>query len=277
MGIPGAGKNRIAQDYVARGYVRLNRDERGGSLRELAAALDKELASGVHRVVLDNTYLTRAARSYVIETAGRHGLPARCIWLDTPLAQAQVNLVERLLEHLGSLPTPDELRALARREQGLLAPTSQMRALRELEPPSSDEGWAAVEHVPFARTRRRAASGVGVFVAAAALTRPGWKEALQQGDGDAPHLVFDWRPGDTVDTLTSSGARVAAEVSGPVESAICPHGAGPPRCWCRPPLPGLPLAFARAHHVDPARSVLIGTRPAHRTLAATLGARYVEA
>ena len=34
MGIPGAGKSRIADEYVARGYVRLNRDERGGSLRE---------------------------------------------------------------------------------------------------------------------------------------------------------------------------------------------------------------------------------------------------
>ena len=63
MGIPGAGKSRIAEEYVARGYLRLNRDERGGSLRELAAALDEALSAGARRVVLDNTYLTRAARS----------------------------------------------------------------------------------------------------------------------------------------------------------------------------------------------------------------------
>ena len=148
MGIPGAGKSRVAEDYVARGYVRLNRDERGGSLRGLADALEEELASGVRRVVLDNTYLTRAARSYVIDAASRQGLPARCLWLDTPLAQAQVNLVERLLDRLGSLPTPEELRALARRADGVLAPTSQMRALRELEPPSIDEGWAVWSRCP---------------------------------------------------------------------------------------------------------------------------------
>jgi histidinol phosphatase-like enzyme len=65
-------------------------------------------------------------------------------------------------------------------------------------------------------------------------------------------------------------------VSGVVEPAVCSHGGGPPVCWCRPPLPGLPLAFARAHGVDPARSVLVGTSPAHRTLATTLGARLVE-
>ncbi len=276
MGIPGAGKSRVAEDYVARGYVRLNRDESGGSLRELADALEEELVSGARRVVLDNTYLTRAARSYVIDAASRHGLPVRCMWLDTPLAQAQVNLVERLLDQLGSLPTPEELRTLARRGDGVLAPTSQMRALRELEPPSTDEGWAGLEQVPFARRRPSHAAGVGVFVAAGALKRPGWKDALDQGDRGAPHLVFDWQPGGSVDALAPAVAGLAAEVSGRVESALCPHAAGPPSCWCRPPLPGLPLAFARAHQVDPSRSILIGAGPAHRTLAATLGARYVN-
>ena len=275
MGIPGAGKTRIAEEYGARGYVRLNRDERGGSLRELARALDDTLASGVRRVVLDNTYLTRAARSYVIDAAGRYKFPARCIWLDTPLAQAQVNLVERLLDRLGSLPTPEELRVLSRRGDGVLAPTSQMRALRELEPPSTDEGWADVEQVAFARRPAPDAAGVGVFVAAAALTQPGWTEAVARAQPDAPHLVFDWEPDGSVEALDAAAAGLAAAVSGPVQSALCPHAAGPPACWCRPPLPGLVLAFARAHQIDPSHSTLIGARPAHRTLAATLGARYV--
>ena len=276
MGIPGAGKSRVAEDYVARGYVRLNRDERGGSLRDLADALDAELASGARGAVLDNTYLTRAARSHVIETAGRHGLPVRCLWLDTPLAQAQVNLVERLLERLGSLPDPEELRALARRGDGVLTPTSQMRALRELEPPSADEGWASVERLPFARSSRRRTGKAGVFVAAAALDQSGWREAVQGADCDAPHLVFDWQPGGAPGALAEAAATLASEVTGGVESALCPHGAGPPVCWCRPPLPGLPLAFARSHEIDPSRSILIGARPAHRQLAEAVGARYVN-
>jgi hypothetical protein len=87
-----------------------------------------------------------------VETAARHRVPAKCVWLDTPLAQAQVNLVERLLEQFGSLPQPEQLRSLARRVPGVLLPTSQMRAVRELEPPSTDEGLASVERLPFART-----------------------------------------------------------------------------------------------------------------------------
>jgi len=276
MGIPGAGKSRIAKEYVDRGYSRLNRDERGGALRELADALEEQLSSGVRRVVLDNTYLTRAARSYILETAARHSVPAKCIWLDTPLAQAQVNLVERLLERFDGLPTPEELREVARRQPGALMPTSQMRTLRELEPPSSDEGFLAVETLAFARVPSMERTRVGVFVAAPALGQAGWEGAVEAGDPSAPHLVYDWSPDGVPDSLEEAVARLADAVAGPVERALCPHGAGPPSCWCRPPLPGLPLAFARAHDVDPARSILIGCRPAHRTLAATLGARYTE-
>ncbi|MBA2641613.1 MAG: hypothetical protein H0U82_01635 [Actinobacteria bacterium] len=101
-----------------------------------------------------------------------------------------------------------------------------------------------------------------------------WGRALEPRDRRAPHLVLDWRADGSPDALAAVAARLSAEVSGPVESALCPHAAGPPTCWCRPPLPGLPLAFARAHGVDP-RSTLVGTGPAHRTLATTLGARNV--
>jgi aryl-alcohol dehydrogenase-like predicted oxidoreductase len=153
MGIPGSGKSRIATDYVARGFVRLNRDDRGGSLRDLDAALEDALVGGAGRVVLDNTYLTRAARSRPVELAARFRLPVRCVWLDTPLAQAQVNMVMRLLERFGALPLSERLATLARSEQGLLAPTSQMRALRELEAPALDEGFAGIEHVEFVRRR----------------------------------------------------------------------------------------------------------------------------
>ena len=275
MGIPGAGKTRVAEEYVTRGYVRLNRDERGGSLRDVAVALDEALAAGVRRAVLDNTYLTRASRSYAIESAARHGIATRCVWLDTPLAQAQVNAVERLLDRLGVLPTPEELKASARNEPGVvITPTSQMRALRELEPPSTDEGLAGVEHAPFERMHREGQPGV--LVAAAASREPDWGDALEQGDRDTPHLLFDWNPEATADALDGDVARISEQVAGTVESALCPHPAGPPTCWCRPPLPGLALVFARAHDIDLTRSTLVGTGPAHRTLATTLGARYVQ-
>lgn len=263
MGIPGAGKSRVAAELAERGYLRLNRDERGGSLRELAGELEDALAAGATRAVLDNTYLTRAARHDVLEGASRQGVAVRCVWLDTPLAQAQINVVERLLDHVGSLPGPDELRRRAGREPWLLAPTSQLRALRELEPPSGDEGFATIERIEFRRATR---PGRAAVIVAAAALRAGARPPARPG---APHLVFDW--GD--DDLGPLAARLDAAV---VETASCPHGGGPPRCWCRPPLPGLVLAFARRHDVDVSDSVLLGSGAAHRQLAAALGADYVE-
>jgi aryl-alcohol dehydrogenase-like predicted oxidoreductase len=275
MGIPGAGKSRVAADYVACGHLRLNRDKRGGTLRALADELETALASGTRRIVVDNTYTTRASRSHVIETAARHGARVRCVWLDTPLAQAQANLVDRLLDRFGSLPTPEEVKAAARSEPGLMAPTSQMRVLRELERPEADEGFASIERVPFSRATHPGRAGV--FVAAAALRADGWRDAVGAVDPTAPHLVFDWLPDGSPDDLADAADALSSVVSGAVERAVCPHGGGPPICWCRPPLPGLPLAFARTHGVDPARSALVGTSPAHRTLAATLDARFVDA
>jgi aryl-alcohol dehydrogenase-like predicted oxidoreductase/predicted kinase len=275
MGIPGAGKTRVAEEYAGRGYLRLNRDERGGSLRDLANELDDALATGSKRVVLDNTYLTRASRSHVLQVADRHGVAARCVWLDTPLAQAQVNLVERLLDRCVDLPTPERLAELARSEAGVLPPTRQMRALRELEEPSADEGFAAVEVVPFERSTRRGGANAGVLVAAAAVGVADWKSALADASPSSPHLVFDWRPDGDTAQLAPAAAAVSKLVTGPVDAAVCPHRAGPPVCWCRPPLPGLALVFARARDVDLARAVVVGATPAHRTLATTLGARSV--
>jgi aryl-alcohol dehydrogenase-like predicted oxidoreductase len=269
MGIPGAGKSRVAAEYVERGFTRLNRDERGGSLRGIAAALDETLAAGAREVVLDNTYLTRATRSHVLDVAARHGVRARCLWLDTALAQAQVNLVERMLVQLGALPMPGDLEHLARTEPGVMPPTRQMRAFRELEPPAEDEGFASVERVAFERAPRDGRSAV--FVAATAASA--LPDDLAR---DVPHVVFDWRPGGAVADLDASVAALAGSVIGPMEPALCPHPGGPPTCWCRPPLPGLVLDFARRHAVDPTHSILVGTSPAHQMLANALGARYVS-
>ena len=272
MGIPGAGKSRIAEDLVGRGYVRLNRDERGGSLRELADALEERLASGVRRVVLDNTYLTRASRSHV-STPGAATGSARCVWLDTPLAQAQVNLVERVLDRAGVAPGPRRAaRPRPPRGRCAHADVADARAPRARAAVATTRDCGA-RSGRRSRGRRGPAGVAGVFVAAAALEGPAG------GTRSTPlHRTCCSTGGRAAIPARSPprSPRSRREVSGAVEGALCPHPGGPPSCWCRPPLPGLPLAFARAHGVEPARSVLVGVSAAHRTLATTLGARYVD-
>ena len=204
-------------------------------------------------------------------------MQVRCVWVDTPLAQAQVNLVERLLDRFGSLPDAGSLRAVARAEPGFLMPANQMRAYRELEPPSEDEGFSTVEQIPFVREvepRGTDAEG-GLFVAAAALAAPGWEHAFIGITPGMPCLLFDWKPDAHAGALDAEAALLSEVLHAPVVTALCPHGAGPPSCWCRPPLPGLIQSFARTQRIDMSRSIVIGAGPAHRTLAKTVGAAYI--
>ena len=85
----------------------------------------------------------------------------------------------------------------------MLAPTSQMRALRELEPPSADEGFADVEQLPFVRTRRPRSGARASSSRPPRCSSPAGSSALEQGDPRAPHLVFDWSPDGTADALAA--------------------------------------------------------------------------
>ena len=77
MGLPGAGKTTLAETYVTRGYLRLNRDDAGGSLNALIPALEEALAAGHTQVVLDNTYVSRKSRAPMIAAASRWGAAVR--------------------------------------------------------------------------------------------------------------------------------------------------------------------------------------------------------
>ena len=151
MGLPGAGKSTLAREYVADGFVRLNRDDAGGSLAALAASLDEHLAAGNARCVLDNTYVSRKSRAGVIEAARRRGVPVRCVWLTTPIEEAQVNAVRRILSRYPAALGPEGLRQARRKDVAAFGPSVQSRYARDLEPPGVSEGFASVEQVAFER------------------------------------------------------------------------------------------------------------------------------
>src|SRR5438094_299483 len=132
MGGPGAGKSHVARELEANGYARLNRDTLGGSLADLTPRLDELLAGGAQRVVLDNTYPTRGSRNEVIETAWERGVPVRCIWLTTDVANAQINTIRRMLDVHGSLPTPDHIRQRSKNDTRYHLPDAQFRYERTL-------------------------------------------------------------------------------------------------------------------------------------------------
>ncbi len=256
MGVPGSGKSTAAARY--RGYVHLNRDTLGGTLRRVIDALGRALDEGAEGVVLDNTYVTRASRSDVVRTAHGKGAHVRCVRIDTPMPQAQINVVLRILEKYGRLLEPHELKTLSRKDENLVLPGVLFRMARELEPPELDEGFAEIDIVPFVREQRARWSGAGVMIGIETIDRV-------TNPPEVPCLVFGWDPDRKIDRERIGERLPHADVK------LCTHPAGPPQCWCRPPLPGLVVAFLEERGVDPEKSVMITTSSAHETIARALG------
>jgi aryl-alcohol dehydrogenase-like predicted oxidoreductase/histidinol phosphatase-like enzyme len=296
MGLPGAGKSRLAQTFVARGYTRLNRDEKGGSLAGLVSGLDR--AEESPHVVLDNTYMTRQSRAAVVQAASQRGLALRCIWLTTSVEDAQVNAVQRMLSRHGRLLAGDELRKASRRDPDVIGPTVQFRHQRELEPPDVSEGFTAVELMPFERTRDASFQNRAVLVwcdGVLRLSRSGRRtpasaddvdviagrgEVLRQYRDEGWRLLgLSWHPEVTDETttagdVTAAFTRMQEQLGVAMEIEYCPHGAGPPACWCRKPLPGLGVIFINRHQLDPSRCIYVGAGPQDPGFARRLGFAY---
>ncbi len=271
MGLPGAGKSTRVAEWEARGYARLNRDARGGTLDALHAELDRRLAAGEPRFVLDNLYLTRAGRRAVLDVALRHGARARVVWLDTPVAEAERNVATRIVQSLGALPEPEAL--VRSKVPGVMPPTTVLRLAKELEPPEADEGFDTIEVAPFVRAP--SSGGVAGRVVAIERVVDGLgavrPDAARWLAGPGPVLVFGWRAPPGAGLVR---ALVEAGEGAPVTVAVCAHGGGPPRCWCRPPRLGLLLAWALPLGIDWAASTLVGASAVHPGMAEALGARY---
>ena len=288
MGMPAAGKSSAARELADAGYERLNRDERGGALTDLIPALAGGLTNGQRRWVLDNTYPSRAARNEVIETAWSHGVPTRCIWVATPVADAQVNAITRLVELHGSLPSPEVLRERGKDDPRYFGPDAQFRYERTVEPPTEDEGFRSLTLQPFVRAVNQNATARAIVLDFDDLVSDddtmlqARRTTLQRHERDG-WLLFAhaWRPAISKGALSLDDARASfnqakAALGVDLTVACCPHDAGPPICWCRKPIPGSLIEFAIHRNVALDKSIIVGRSAADKTMAERLGISYVE-
>ena len=301
MGLPGAGKSTFAKRLVDDGYVRLNRDERGGTLKKLLPALDREVSAGHSKIVLDNTYVTRKSRAAVILAAAKHDLGVCCTWLDTSLDDAQVNAVERMIATHGRLLEPDEIRRATKRDPNTFAPGAQFRAVRELEPPDPSEGFSRVHTVGFVRVRDESFVNRAVIVWCDGVlwrSRSGARVPIDPADMEVDDekaerlrrldragwriLGLSWQPevGEGMksrDHVDAAAAELRTRLGVSFELVYCTHPAGPPVCWCRKPLPGLGVVLVHRYRLNAAASLYVGSGPQDPGFARKLGSKYRDA
>jgi aryl-alcohol dehydrogenase-like predicted oxidoreductase/predicted kinase len=317
MGLPGGGKSTAARTFVEQGYARLNRDDTGGSLRGLLPSLERLIAAGRSRIILDNTYVSRKSRASVIQAAARRGLPVRCVWLSTSLEDAQVNAASRMVSKHGRLLGPEELGVpagaggrrsnpdrprsrdgvpAAQRDVSGFAPTVQFRYQRQLEPPDPGEGFSRIDVIPFARRREDSFTNRALILWCDGVLRRG-RSSSAGGDGVFAErgevlrryeaggwrlLGLSWQPEIADETMTvdqvEAGFALMREILGvAIDILYCPHGGGPPVCWCRKPLPGLGVVFIHRYLLDPSACLYVGAGPHDRGFARRLGFQYRDA
>ncbi len=302
MGIQGAGKSAQVARYVERGYARLNRDQLGGGLDDLVPKLAEMLAAGQTRVVLDNTYATRVSRYGVIRAAHAHGVPVRCRFLATPIAEAFENVVLRILERYGRLLGPEELKELAKTDPNLPPPAAMQRWAASFEPPHVDEGFGAVEEIPFVRRPGPVHTGKGLLLDVDGTLRrtrsgemyprdasdveliPGRRETLQRWLADGYQLFFLSNQSGvasghvSVEAVEAAFARTVELLDLPVaEIAFCPHPAFPVGCFCRKPLPGHGIRLIQKYGLAREHLVMVGDMESDARFAEAIGAKYFHA
>ena len=205
----------------------------------------------------------------------------RCVWLSTGIEDAQVNAVSRIIANHGRLLGPEEMKQAVKRDISAFAPTVQFRHQRELEPPDPAEGFSRIDVVPFERTRDPS------FINRALIV---WCDDTLVDRGPVLRRFRDegwlllglaWRPEVEAGTMTreqvdADFARMQEQLGVSIEMLYCPHAAGPPKCWCRKPLPGLGVVFIQRHRLDPSQCIYVGAGPQDPGFARRLGFQYRE-
>jgi len=199
------------------------------------------------------------------------------------------------VERYGRLLDAGELAAHRRHDPAALLPMTQFRYQRELEAPDVSEGFAQVDVVPFERrpdpsranravliwcdgVLMRSQSGQRVPSSAGDLAVDAGQAATLRRHADQGFrlLGLSWQPEIAEGTRTPADAHAVFarmnELLGlAIEVEYCPHAAGPPRCWCRKPLPGLGVLLMHRHRLDPARCLYVGDGPQDAGYAERLG------
>lgn len=146
VGPPASGKTTEAQRLLLHQptAVRLNRDERGGSLEALVPAMQAALRAG-QDVILDNLFTTQMDRKPFIEQAKQLGAEVECIYLDLDIESCTINACMRMMKNHGHLLSPSEIKKSSNPND--IPPTVLFRFRKRFEMSSKGEGFSSVQCV----------------------------------------------------------------------------------------------------------------------------------
>lgn len=296
MGYNAAGKTTLTQPYLQKGYTRINRDEIGGKLKDLHEFADKAIAEGKDRLVLDNTYRNRESRKSIIQVAKKHGIPIRCVHLDTSFEDAQYNACQRMVRDTGKLLMPDDLKLT--KNPNHFPPAALFGYRKEFEKPTSAEGFSKIEVIPFVRELNpehknkalildydgnlRDSSGVKDYpiIPDDVVLLPGRTEKIQEYvDQGYMLLGVSNQSGVAKGILSHQDAidcfeRTNELLGHKIEYYFCPHSVPPVKCYCRKPHSGIGVYLIEKYKLDPSQCLMVGDQQTDFTFSKRCGFQF---
>jgi len=297
MGLMASGKSSMSKFYIDQGYVWINRDALGGTIKGLEkyvrAAL-KEKKS----VVLDNTFPTKKSRELFVNLAKEYNIPIDCIHLNTSLNDAERNYCHRMLSITGKALSYEEMKKL--KHPNVFDPYVLTNYLKNLELPSLEEGFSTVRTMSFVRkidpeyknkaiifdydgTLRITNNGgmyptdpshVGIL--------PGRKEKLQELKEDGYILLgISNQSGIATWKLTMEQAKACFDKTNEllgqkIDYLFCPHPSWPIKCWCRKPHLFNAVQFIEKYKLDVSQTFFVGDYKTDQEMAEKIGFKYYD-
>jgi histidinol-phosphate phosphatase family protein len=293
-GYPCAGKTTFTQEYLDKGYTRINRDTLGGALDGLVlqklGAILQDTDSIVPGVVMDNTYVNAAARAQTIAMCKRFGVAINCTLVNTSIEDAQVNFCMRMMQKHGFILNPEQISKS--KDPGMLPPAALFGYRKNFEKPSVAEGFDQVDIVKFIRkpqgpsyknkallldydgSLRKTKSGEKYPTTPDDVEiLPGRKEVLHAFDKAGWKLFgVSNQSGVSKGKLTYDMARKCFDKTNEllditIYVSFCPHSVPPIACWCRKPQVGLLIYWIEKDKLDRTNTVMVGDMKTDQTCA----------
>jgi len=296
-GYPASGKTTHAKAFK-KPYIRLNRDDVGGTIKGLSVRLQERIAAGKTAFVLDNTFPTIESRALFIRVGQKNDIPVRCIWIKATCEESQLNASLRMIRKYGRILDLDEIKEKGKSDPSCFPAAPLFKYRKIFEKPTMAEGFISIKVVGFHRewpseyknkalildydgTLRETKSG-GKFPTGLDDIEilPRRKEVLQKYLDEGYILAGvsnqSWIGRGTLTwDQVNEGLDHTNELLGhDIDFHFCPHRVPPIMCHCRKPQTGLGALLIEKYKLDVSRTIFVGDATTDKTFAKRCGFNY---
>ena len=297
-GLPASGKSSAVELTKKLNYVRLNRDELGGTVAGLLPKLDQLLQDGKN-VVLDNLFTAAEDRKPFIELALKRGADPQALHINTSPEDCQLNACLRMAKKYGHVLTPDEIKAA--KDPNSFPPAVFFKAKKAFKVPTTGEGFSKVLKKNFTRDWPAEYCNKAII-----LDYDGTLRETIGGNGKFPTKVSEVKVykerGDVLRYYQNQGYLLlgASNQSGIAKGDLSHDDAKacfdytneqldikieylydasrvpPITSWNRKPMPGMGATFIEKYKLLPRECIMVGDMTSDKTFANRCGFQYED-